>query len=67
MLTVSQAAARLINRRTGERGVTRQRVNAMIEAGILAAHKDAHGYYLIDPREVTRVNRIERKTGRPGK
>ena len=65
MLTVSQAAKRLVNRRTGERGVSRQRVNAMISSGILVAQKNEHGLYLIEPREVTRVNRLERKMGRP--
>ncbi len=65
MLTVTQAAQKIINRRTHTRGVTRQRVVAMIASGVLSAEKDPHGFYLISEAEIARVNRRQRKSGRP--
>jgi len=63
--TSTQAARRLVNVSTGEVGITRQRLSQMISAGIVHAVRDIHGCWLVDGREIARVNRLARRVGRP--
>lgn len=58
MLTVTEAAVQL--------GVSPQRVRAMIAAGQLAATKKSYGW-AIQEQALAKVQRMDRKPGRPRK